>query len=79
MCRQKSLIIQCIAPDRRAGCRESRRVRHSYYTFTTNPIDINRIDALVKSGKSLPEAIDQLAREDYVKMWGEDSASSFEA
>jgi hypothetical protein len=79
MCRQKSLIVQCIAPDRRAGCRESRQVRHSYYTFTTNPVDINKIDSLVKSGKSLPEAIDTLAREDYVKMWGEDGTTASEA
>lgn len=45
--------------------------RHSYYTFTTNPVDINKIDALVKGGKTLPEAIDTLAREDYAKMWGD--------
>jgi len=46
--------------------------RHTYYTFTTNPVDINKIDALVKAGKTLPEAIDTLAREDYEKMWGAD-------
>jgi hypothetical protein len=43
-------------------------VSHSYYTFTTNPVDINRIDALTRAGKSLPEAIDILAKEDYKKM-----------
>jgi uncharacterized protein (DUF1697 family) len=59
--------------------REIRHVRHSYYTFTTNPVDINKIDALVKAGKSLPEAIDTLAREDYVKMWGEDGTTASEA
>jgi conjugal transfer ATP-binding protein TraC len=46
--------------------------RHSYYTFTTNPVDINKIDALTKAGKTLSEAIDILAKEDYAKMWPED-------
>ncbi|MBC8737239.1 TraC family protein [Paraburkholderia sp. UCT31] len=44
--------------------------RHSYYTFTTKPADINRIDSLTAKGKSIAEAIDVLAREDYQKMWG---------
>ncbi|MDR5726916.1 MAG: TraC family protein [Terriglobia bacterium] len=43
--------------------------RHSYYTFTTNPVDINKIDALTRKGIPLVEAIDQLAKEDYAKMW----------
>lgn len=43
--------------------------KHSYYTFTTNPADINRLDALTKEGVPLIEAIDRLAREDYAKMW----------
>lgn len=47
--------------------------KHSYYTFTTNPVDINRIDALTQSGMTLVEAIDKLAREDYAKMWPEDA------
>ena len=46
--------------------------RHSYYTFTTNPNDINKIQDLVNAGKSLPEAIDTLAQADYLKMWGEE-------
>lgn len=50
--------------------------RASYYTFTSHPTDINKIDALVKSGKTLPEAIDTLAQEDYKKMWGDESVSS---
>ena len=43
--------------------------KHSYYTFTTNPVDISRIEALTKRGVPLVDAIDQLAREDYAKMW----------
>jgi len=39
--------------------------RHSYWTFTTNPKDVPRLDALVKSGVPLTAAIDILAREDY--------------
>lgn len=39
--------------------------RHSYWTFTTNPKDVPRLDALVKAGVPLTEAIDQLARADY--------------
>lgn len=46
--------------------------RHSYYTFTTNPVDINRIDALTKDGMSIVDAIDKLAREDYARMWPEE-------
>ena len=44
--------------------------RHTYYTFTTKPADINRIAALTNSGVSLAQAIDQLAQADYVAMWG---------
>jgi hypothetical protein len=34
-------------------------------------VDINRIDALTKAGMPLVDAIDKLAKEDYVKMgWG---------
>ena len=46
--------------------------KHSYYTFTTNPVDINRIDALTKDGMSIVDAIDKLAREDYARMWPEE-------
>lgn len=46
--------------------------KHSYYTFTTNPVDINRIDALTKDGVPLVEAIDRLAREDYARMYKEE-------
>jgi len=47
--------------------------RHSYYTFTTNPTDINRLDALTKRGVSLVDAIDKLAQEDYARMWEEET------
>ena len=53
-------------------CGDSYLVRHTYYTFTTNPADINKIDDLVASGKTLPEAIDYLAQADYRRMWGEE-------
>lgn len=43
--------------------------RHTYYTFTTNPKDTVRIDDLVKGGKSIEEAIDILATQDYNRMW----------
>lgn len=49
--------------------------KHSYYTFTTNPKDINRINALVGSGSTMAEAIDELAMGDYSKMWGSDFAA----
>lgn len=39
--------------------------RHSYWTFTTNPKDTPKLDALVRSGVPLVDAIDQLARADY--------------
>lgn len=45
--------------------------KHSYYTFTTKPADINRINDLVAQGLSMAEAVDRLAREDYRQMWGE--------
>lgn len=49
--------------------------KHSYYTFTTKPHDINRINDLVEhKGLSLEKAIDTLAMQDYAKMWGEPSA-----
>lgn len=45
--------------------------KHSYYTFTTKPHDINRINDLVQhKGMSLAKAIDTLAMEDYQTMWG---------
>jgi conjugal transfer ATP-binding protein TraC len=44
--------------------------KHTYYTFTTNPKDINRLSGLVESGNSMAEAIDTLANEAYEKMWG---------
>jgi len=44
--------------------------RWSYYTFTSNPKDVPRIDALVREGKSLVEAIDILARADHEAMYG---------
>lgn len=44
--------------------------KHSYYTFTTKPDDINRLSDLTDKGMSLEKAIDTLARQDYEKMWG---------
>lgn len=44
--------------------------KHSYYTFTTKPVDINRINDLVDSGLSMTQAIDTLALADYREMWG---------
>lgn len=44
--------------------------KHTYYTFTTNPKDINQLNALVESGKTMAEAIDHLANGAYEKMWG---------
>ena len=46
--------------------------RHTYYTFTTNPKDINRITTLTSKGHSIVEAIDILAKLDYQEMWGAD-------
>lgn len=48
--------------------------KHSYYTFTTNAKDINRISALTESGSSMAEAIDKLAMADYAKLWGKEFA-----
>lgn len=44
--------------------------RHSYYTFTTNPKDINKLNDLTSSGLTVAQAIDKLATEDYKQMWG---------
>jgi conjugal transfer ATP-binding protein TraC len=44
--------------------------KHTYYTFTTNPKDINQLNALVDSGKTMAEAIDHMAHGAYEKMWG---------
>ncbi|MHB0929171.1 MAG: TraC family protein [Candidatus Nanopelagicales bacterium] len=44
--------------------------RHSYYLYTTNPKDIARLEALTASGLTLSQAIDKLAREDYINKWG---------
>lgn len=45
--------------------------KHSYYTFTTKPTDINRLNDLIDGGHSIVEAIDTLAMADYKAMWGE--------
>lgn len=45
--------------------------RHSYWTFTTNPKDTPKLDALVRNGVPLKEAIDQLARADYAASMGD--------
>lgn len=50
--------------------------RHSYYTYTTNPKDINQLTNLTNSGMTIEEAIDKLATDDYVKMWGENLDAS---
>ncbi len=47
--------------------------KHSYYTFTTKPKDINRLTELVESGMTLEKAIDTLAMADYEAMWGSGS------
>jgi len=39
--------------------------RHSYWTFTTNPMDLTKIANLQDTGMSLTEIIDKMAREDY--------------
>jgi conjugal transfer ATP-binding protein TraC len=44
--------------------------KHSYYTFTTKPVDINALADLQRQGKTLEEAIDQKAMADYEAMWG---------
>jgi conjugal transfer ATP-binding protein TraC len=44
--------------------------KHSYYTFTTKAHDVNRLSDLVRSGKSMEDAIDTLATQDYSEMWG---------
>ncbi|MHB1666126.1 TraC family protein [Thiomonas sp.] len=44
--------------------------RHSYWTFTTNPIDLAKIANLTEQGIPLPEIIDRMARADYQERWG---------
>lgn len=44
--------------------------KHSYYTFTTKPADINRLNDLVDKGYPLEKAIDELSMQDYERMWG---------
>lgn len=61
----------CVRSEHGSGIYRFVTDRHSYYTFTTKPADINRLDDLVRQGKSLTEAIDILARQDYAKMWGD--------
>ncbi|WP_018234306.1 TraC family protein [Thioalkalivibrio thiocyanodenitrificans] len=43
--------------------------KHSYWTYTTNPDDLAKLEQLVNSGMTLEQAIDQCAAEDYRKMW----------
>lgn len=45
--------------------------RHSYYTFTTKPKDINNMNALMEKGLTIEQAIDHLANQDYKEMWAE--------
>jgi len=44
--------------------------RHSYYTFTTNPADINRLDTLTNG--ECPSWMQSISwpQEDYARMWG---------
>lgn len=44
--------------------------RHTHYAFTTNAMERGRLLSLVDSGMPMAEAIDQLANEDYKRMWG---------
>lgn len=44
--------------------------KHSYYTFTTKPTDINRLKDLQEGGMTLEKAIDTLAMQDYETSWG---------
>lgn len=44
--------------------------KHSYYTFTTKPVDINALADLQRKGMTLEDAIDQKAMADYERMWG---------
>ena len=44
--------------------------RHSYYVYTSRATDITRIDALRRSGRTLLQSIDDLARADYRRMYG---------
>jgi conjugal transfer ATP-binding protein TraC len=44
--------------------------KHSHYTFTTKPADINALADLQRQGKTIEEAIDQKAMADYEAMWG---------
>jgi hypothetical protein len=66
------MILQTHQPSARTCNSASSNDRHSYYTFTTNPVDINKLDALTKGGKTIAEAIDILAKKDYAEMWTED-------
>lgn len=43
--------------------------KHSYYTFTTKPVDINALSDLQRKGMSLEQAIDHKAMADYEQMW----------
>lgn len=45
--------------------------KHTYYTFTTRPVDLKDLADLQERGYSTAEAIHQLAMRDYRKMWGE--------
>jgi conjugal transfer ATP-binding protein TraC len=46
--------------------------RHTYYLYTTNPKDIARLEQLTNNGMTLSQAIDKLARADYIEKWGWD-------
>lgn len=43
--------------------------RHSYYAFTSKAKDITALDDIVKTGKTMSEAIDEMSQRDYQAMW----------
>jgi len=46
--------------------------KHSYYTFTSRPVDLKDLADLQDKGISTADSIHQLAMRDYRKMWGDD-------
>lgn len=52
--------------------------RHSYYAFTTKATDIAALDNIVAGGKTMVEAIDELATKDYQAMWSGEYVVEYE-
>lgn len=46
--------------------------KHSYYTYTSNPRDIAKLEQLQRNGMTLAQAIDKCAQDEYTKSWGSD-------